>query len=161
MGSIWCGGVRSYCCGLLVQHGGLLRLCVTQVTLMHAHTHIHTQCLQPGVLPADRQCQHTSPPLRPGCRGEREGDKMRHKQVDGCSLFSALASAVSLNLYHTLCAPTLPLTHTQTHAHTHTHAPEKLVTQASPITETHCMYAHILPHTLLTESERWRDGDIC
>lgn len=29
LGSIWCGGVRSYCCGLLVQHGGLLLLPVT------------------------------------------------------------------------------------------------------------------------------------
>lgn len=43
-------------------------------------------------------------------------------------------------------------THTLMHKHT---APEKLVTRSSPITET-CMYAHILTHTLLTESERRR-----
>lgn len=78
------------------------------------------------------------PLLRPGMEGKGVGDKMRHKQVDGCSLFSALASAVSLNLCHLLCSSHCLL---HAHIHTHTHSPhahaalEKLVTRASPITD--------------------------
>lgn len=78
---------------------------------------------------------------------------MRHKQVDGCSVFSALASAVSLNLHHTPCAPRCR-EHASSRTHKHT-APEKLVTRAIPITEM-CIHAQILAHTLLTESERQR-----
>lgn len=49
VGSIWCGGVASYCCGLLVQHGGLLLLPVTQVnTHLRAHTHTRTHTHQPN-----------------------------------------------------------------------------------------------------------------
>lgn len=68
---------------------------------------------------------------------------MRHKQVDGCSLFSALAAAVSLNLCHLLCS-SHRLLHAQTHSpHAHT-ALEKLVTRVSPITDTAyvCTYTH-------------------
>lgn len=55
--SIWCMDVRSHCYRLLVQYGRLQLLPVTQV---NTHRHTHTQCLQPGVLPEDRQFQHTA-----------------------------------------------------------------------------------------------------
>lgn len=83
---------------------------------------------------------------------------MRHKQVDGCSLFSALASAVSLNFCLTLSAPHC-LEHSDlpacAHSCTHTHAAlEKLVTQASP--HYRDVYACAYSHTSLTVSGRRR-----
>lgn len=118
--------------------GFIGRLCLH----MRSTTHTYSQCLHPGVLPADRACTYR-PLLRPGMQWKAVGDKMRHKQVDGCSLFSALASAVSLNLCHLLRSShrLLPAHTHSPHAHT---ALEELVTRVSPITDTAyvCTYTH-------------------
>lgn len=149
--------VRSHCYRLLVQYGRLQLLPVTQV-----NTHTHTVFAARG--PPRRQTVPAhSPLLRPGCRGERERDKMRHKQVDGCSLFSALASAVSLNLCLILtashCLERSGLcTRTRARRHTGTCCPGEIgnIGTQAPVTET-CTYPCIF--TLHSLSQK--HADIC